>query len=203
MFTEARAEGFLPGTRLAPLNFVISHETRERLNARCNEADMAGRDGVVRFTLEEYKITKETKGQNYPQDASFWPGMKVIACRTMTRRRGAGMQNGVEYRIKEIGDKVSLEPWAQLVPQDDAADDSDSDDGGAPTEPEETGAFTLSRLDFFRHTRLPYCVTLASIQGITVDGLVAVHDTKHTHFTPRMLFVALSRARAHNQIIVY
>ena len=84
-----------------------------------------------------------------------------------------------------------------------ATGNADSDSGGVPAEPVDTGAFTLSRLDFFRHTRLPYCVTLASIQGITVDGLVAVHDTKHTHVTSRLLFVALSRARAHNQIIVY
>eukprot|EP00973_Karenia_brevis_P021583 2967304-Karenia_brevis.AAC.1 len=69
---------------------------------RCNEADMVGREGAVHFTLDRLKQTKETKGQNNPQDAWLWPGMKVIACKTLY---GCGLENEVEYRIKELGDR--------------------------------------------------------------------------------------------------
>ncbi len=103
-----------------------------------------------------------------------------------------------------------LEPWVRLDPETIETLDNESEHGsehgsdnlGGMTE-DSANPIKLSKLDFFKCVRLPYFVTLASIQGVTVDGLCAIHDTDHKHFTPKMLFVALSRARSHSQIIVY
>ena len=61
----------------------------------------------------------------------------------------------------------------------------------------------LKRGEFFRSLRLKYAVTYASAQGITVDGLLALHDTAHAHFDWRKLYVGLSRATGKNKVIVY
>ena len=56
VFTEEKAVGFLPGTRLARVNFVLSHRLRERINAQCNQAEARGRRDAVKFTLEEFGL---------------------------------------------------------------------------------------------------------------------------------------------------
>jgi hypothetical protein len=204
MFTEDNAEGFIPGTKLAPINFAISHKTRVAINASCNEADRIGKNEIVRINREQFDMKCETKGVNNPQGAWFWPGLKVVACKTTKN-----LKNGVGYKITNISeshDKVMLESWVRLEPGSNENTDDESEHGsndlGGTTE-DIADQIELSKFDFFKCLRLPYCVTLASIQGITVDGLCAVHDTDHIHFTPKMLFVALSRARSHSQIIVY
>ena len=51
--------------------------------------------------------------------------------------------------------------------------------------------------------RLQYALTYASIQGTTVETLVALHDTNHPAFDRRNLFVGSSRAVANDKLIVY
>ena len=51
--------------------------------------------------------------------------------------------------------------------------------------------------------RLQYAVTYASAQGLTIRGLLALHDTGHQHFTWRMLYVGLSRATGRDRVVVY
>ena len=67
---------------------------------------------------------------------------------------------------------------------------------------EEQNGIELPNAAFFRSMRLPYAICYAGIQGVTVDGLCALHDTSHPNFDQRMLFVALSRARSHENVIV-
>ena len=61
----------------------------------------------------------------------------------------------------------------------------------------------LKRGEFFRCMRLRYAVTYASAQGLTLQGLVALHDTGHRFFDWRKLYVALSRATGRDKVIVY
>ena len=171
-FLETKATGFLPGSRLAPTNLVISHKLRERINANCNAVDMCGRTGAQEFTLEEFGIAPVANSNN-PQDAWFWPGLHVVAC-----CRGRKLRNGRDYEILELGGKVVVQ--AQ---------------GEEPLE--------LKRLEFFRSMRLRYAVTFASAQGLTLEGLVALHDTSHRYMDWRKLYVGLSRATGRNKVIVY
>lgn len=172
-FAEARATGFLPGSRLAPTNIVISHKLRECVNAQCNAVDMRGRNDAEQFTLMDFGI-EPVANSNNPQDAWFWHGLHVVAC-----CRGRKLRNGRDYEILKIGSKV-VEVQAE---------------GEEPLE--------LRRSEFFRSMRLRYAVTYASAQGLTLEGLVALHDTSHHHFDWRKLYVAMSRARGRDKIIVY
>jgi hypothetical protein len=101
-FTEDRAVGFIPGTRLAPANLVISHRSRVELNRLCNEAEVGGHPGAERFSMEEFGIEPQP-GTNNPQDAWFWPGQRVVAC-----SKGRKLRNGLEYEILELGAKVTV-----------------------------------------------------------------------------------------------
>jgi len=124
----------------------------------------------------------------------------VVGCKTTK-----ALRNGEEYRIVELGEThVTMVPWSLLnpmgaEPRTEGGDDDDesvaSDDQVAPIE--------LARAAFFKSVRLPYGICYASIQGVTVEGLCALHDTGHQHFDRRMLFVALSRARSHESVIVH
>jgi len=179
-FTPDRATGFIPDTKLAPTNLVISHRRRVSINARCNEATRRDHPEAVHFTLAEYEVECEP-GTNSPQDAWFWPGMKAVAC-----CKGRKLRNGRAYNIQSIGDKqVTIEPAE--ASGDVAADKP----------------VTLTRAAFFKQLRLPFAVTYASAQGLTLEGLIALHDTKHTHFDWRKLFVGLSRARGLDKVVVY
>ena len=44
-------------------------------------------------------------------------------------------------------------------------------------------------------TRLGWCFTIASAQGRTLFGSVALHDLRHPRYGRRHLFASLSRAR--------
>ena len=61
----------------------------------------------------------------------------------------------------------------------------------------------LKRAEFFRTMRLRYAVTYASAQGLTIEGLLALHDTSHKFFTWKHLYVGMSRARGRKKLIVY
>ena len=109
---------------------------------------------------------------NCPQDAKFWVGQAVVAC-----TRGRKLKNGCKYTIQALGPTVTVQA-----------------DGGEPVH--------LKRAEFFSAMRLCYAVTYASAQGLTIEGLLCLHDTSHVRFDARMLFVGMSRARARNLLIV-
>ena len=72
-FTEDKACGFIPGTRLAPVKFAISHHLRVEVNARSNEAEI-GKD-AARSTLGEFGLNGPDSHNNNLQDAwLFGPG---------------------------------------------------------------------------------------------------------------------------------
>ena len=52
--------------------------------------------------------------------------------------------------------------------------------------------FTAAQLA--KHTRLRWALTLCSVQGRSLPGSIAIHNTRSRHFDVRHLYVALSRA---------
>ena len=137
---------------------------------------MAGRDDAQRLTLAQFKI-EPTPNANCPQDAWLWSGQNVLAC-----CKGRKLRNGHMYQILSLGDDDTSKITVQA---------------------EDEVPITLRRGQFFRSFRLSYAVTYASCQGLTLTGLVALHDTGHIHFTRRMLYVAMSRATSHDKLVVY
>jgi hypothetical protein len=68
---------------------------------------------------------------------------------------------------------------------------------------EDREAVELKHAHFFKSVRMQYALTYASIQGTTVETLVALHDTPHPAFDSRNLFVGSSRAVANDRLIIY
>ncbi len=93
--------------------------------------------------------------------------------------RGRKLKNGLEYTIVELGEKI-----VEVV------------------ETESGKEISLRRLEFFRSMRLKYAMTYASAQGLTIEGLLMLHDTGHRHFTWRHLYVGLSRATGWDKVVV-
>ena len=56
----------------------------------------------------------------------------------------------------------------------------------------EEADFTPAQLA--KHTRLRWALTLCSVQGRSLPGSIAIHNTRSRHFDARHLYVALSRA---------
>jgi hypothetical protein len=182
-YNADNAVGFIPGTKLAPVNFVLSHRLRESLNAQCNAADAQGKHGIVQLCMTDFytpeEIAKLEKGQNHAQDAYFWPGMLVVA-KTNSKK----LKNALPYEIVTIGESnVTL----RLKLEDDETHEE----------------IELSHGQFFKAVRLGYALTYASIQGVTIRTLIALHDTGHAHFDRRKLFVGVSRATASDKLVVY
>jgi hypothetical protein len=46
-----------------------------------------------------------------------------------------------------------------------------------------------------KHTRLRHALTVHSVQGRSLEGTIAIHDRRSPHFSPAVLYVALSRAK--------
>ena len=89
--------------------------------------------------------------------------------------RGRKLKNGLEYTIVELGEKI-----VEVV------------------ETESGKEISLRRLEFFRSMRLKYAMTYASAQGLTIEGLLMLHDTDHRHH----LYVGLSRATGWDKVVV-
>ena len=67
----------------------------------------------------------------------------------------------------------------------------------------ESGALHALSLQFVaERTRLGYCFTIASAQGRTLEGSVAVWDTRHPRFTRRHLVTCLSRGREASKVSI-
>ena len=192
IYHVSRATGFIPGTALAPTNLVLSHRLRVELNARCNAADALGKEGVKQFNIEAFfekeELEKLDSHKNQPQTAFFWPGMVVMACCS-----GHKLKNALPYQIVAFkGESVVVRCATEPTDADD--DESVSD---------EPGEILLSASRFFSSMRLRYALTYASVQGVTVKTLLALHDTSHAHFDLRKLFVGSSRAVANDLLVIY
>ena len=67
----------------------------------------------------------------------------------------------------------------------------------------DTGAdHSLSHSFVAEKTRLGWCYTIASAQGRTLEGRVAIHDTRHPRFSIRHLTTPLSRARSAEMVSI-
>ena len=67
----------------------------------------------------------------------------------------------------------------------------------------ETGAeHSLSHQFVAERTRLGWCFTIAATQARTLEGSVAIHDTRHPRFSRRHLTTCLSRARSAAQVSI-
>lgn len=114
-------------------------------------------DAASRDNCVSFEVKAEISGPNKNQDAKFWPGMVVVACSS-----GRKVRNGNAYEILEIDEnEVHLKRR------------------GTDCE------IVLSGTEFFKSMRLAYAVTYASAQGLTLEGLVELHDTDHVHFTQK------------------
>ena len=54
--------------------------------------------------------------------------------------------------------------------------------------------FEVSVEQIAKHTKLRWALTLCAVQGKSLDGTIAIHDTRSVHFNIKHLYVALSRA---------
>ena len=132
-----------------------------------------GREGVVRVTKAEFGEDSDGEGKNSAQDALFWPGLRVIGY----SRGSARVKNGLVYEVVKLGDVVTLRAQG-------------------------SEEFELPLAKFFRSVRLAYALTQASVQGLTLEGLISVWNAGHPHFDRRKLYVCVSRARRSDQLIV-
>jgi hypothetical protein len=191
LFHCTKATGFIPGTALAPTNLVLSHKKRIELNARCNAADAIGRENVESFLMKDYYTEQELENvdERGPQDALFWPGLLVISRHTTKKVKNALPYEILAFEGDTVRLKLVMQTGKRLVPDEE--------------EEEPEAEVQMSRKAFFQTFRLNYALTYASIQGVTIKTLLALHDTSHVHFNPRHLFVGTSRAIASDMLIVY
>ena len=63
--------------------------------------------------------------------------------------------------------------------------------------------FLFSPEQVAKHTRLRWACTYPSVQGRTLQGTVALWDLSSRHFTPRHLYIGLSRATHGSLVRVY
>ena len=73
-----------------------------------------------------------------------------------------------------------------------------SDEGDVTLE----SGLSLTAAQAVRALRLSYALTYASIQGLTLTGVVRLECTTSPHFSIRHLYVGASRATAHDLLEV-
>jgi hypothetical protein len=150
-----------------------------------------GRQGAIEFKLEDFYTKEQLEemdaGQNNPQDATFWPGMIVTARVTSKKIKNALPYEIVSFAEKEVTLRLATEP----------SDADDDDESVVDTE------IRMPFDTFFKSFRMRYALTYASVQGLTIAGLLALHDTAHARFDRRKLFVGASRAKTFDQLVVY
>ena len=64
------------------------------------------------------------------------------------------------------------------------------------------GTFEIKHEEAAKVLRLAFALTYASIEGMTLPGVVRLHDGDHPRFDWRKLFVGLSRGTAANDVEV-
>ena len=63
--------------------------------------------------------------------------------------------------------------------------------------------FELPLAKLFRTVRLRCALTQASVQGLTLEGLIGMWNREHSHFDRKKLNVGVARARWSEHLIVY
>ena len=53
--------------------------------------------------------------------------------------------------------------------------------------------FDVTPAQLAKHTRLRWALTVWACQGRTLQGTVAIHESRNRHFSPTHLYVALTR----------
>ena len=110
----------------------------------------------------------------------------------MAKCTGRGIRAGQPYEVMGLANDHVTVRHAK----------GDEEAAESPLCEEESGP-NLARKESFRNFSLHYARTYASIQGITVSWLIALHGTSHCHFDRRHLFVGVSRAVSSDKLIVY
>ncbi len=67
---------------------------------------------------------------------------------------------------------------------------------------DDLGAFEIKHAEAARVLRLTSALTYASIEGMTLPGVVRLHDGDHPRMDWRKLFVGISRGTAANNVEV-
>lgn len=93
-------------------------------------------------------------------------GTKLIGCNSTLK----GIVNGAFLLVTAIGEKIRVR----------------DEDMGVESE--------YTPLQLAKHTKLRWALTLCSVQGRSLKGTIAIHDTGSVHFDKTHLYVALSRA---------
>jgi len=104
---------------------------------------------------------------NCAQTMLIWPGIRLVGAIPTERK---GIRNGCLYTVLEVTDEtVLIQELPGIV-------------------------FTHEQVKMW--LRLSFVQTYAAVQGTEFDAQLRLHDTGHTFFTKRHLFVGLSRAKA-------
>ncbi len=110
---------------------------------------------------------------NVAQTMLLWPGLVLLGAVPTERK---GIRNGCTYTVEDIAeDGVKIQELPGVT-------------------------FTFDQVKSW--LRLSYAQTYASVQGCEFEAQLRLHDTKHTFFTQRHLFVGLSRARSARDVSV-
>ena len=108
-----------------------------------------------------------TKQANAPQNAWIWPGMQLVGC--LDTKRGL-LYNGGWYEV------VSVDHSKFRLKGEDEVE------------------FEITAQDGMAKLRLTNALTFACVQGLTLQGVVRLHDCDHPRMDWRKLNVGISRA---------
>jgi hypothetical protein len=122
-------------------------------------------EGMQAAAAREHQGTKVQINGEVPFEC--FVGTKLIGCNSTLK----GIVNGAFLIVTALaGEKIRVQ-------------DEDTD-----VEAE------YSPVQLAKHTRLRWALTLCSVQGRSLKGTIAIHDTGSVHFDKTHLYVALSRA---------
>ena len=113
------------------------------------------------------------------------------------------LRNGREYTILSIGQEVVLRhdpPGLEALVESESDSETETATSASTPPPK---LVSLPRDKFFSDScGPPNARTDASVQGLTITGLIALHDVNHPHMCHRKLYVGLSRAKGREFIVV-
>jgi hypothetical protein len=115
-----------------------------------------------------------SKQANAPQDMWLQPGLRVMCICECRRGR---LYNHASYTVAALGEStVTLE--------------------------DTLGTFEIKHEEAARVLRLTFALTFASIEGMSIPGILRLHDGGHPRMDWRKLFVGISRGTAANNVEV-
>ena len=166
---------FYSGLRHLPLSQALQRAARRYpAKSRCDWNIVLSNYRRKKINEEmQTEAAKKHKGDKLHIDGEVpfdcFVGTFLIGCNSTL----AGIVNGAFLKVTAIHDgKVFLK---------------DEDVPGARE-------FSVTPTQLAKHTRLRWALTLCSVQGRSLPGTIAVHDTKSRHFDTTHLHVGLSRA---------